>query len=82
MTNILAKEVSFMNITCNTLGISAIETGMLKQLNKEKIGAVVKGLTIPRYATADDIVNVIDFFCSEKSSYITAQTVYLGGVHD
>jgi 3-oxoacyl-[acyl-carrier protein] reductase len=81
MANIMAKEYSFMNITCNTLAISAIETDMLKQLNKEKIDKVVAGLPIPRYATIEDITNVIDFFCSPKSNYITSQTIYLGGVH-
>jgi len=42
---------------------------------------VVARLPIPRYATADDIVNVIDFYASERSGYVTAQTIYLGGVH-
>jgi 3-oxoacyl-[acyl-carrier protein] reductase len=81
-SNILAKEMSMFNITVNTLGISAIETDMLKQLNREKVDKVVKSLPIPRYAEMSDITNVIDFYCSEKSNYITAQTIYLGGVHN
>lgn len=81
MSNIMAKEFAVFGITVNTLAVSAIETDMLKQLNKEKIDKVVAGLPIPRYATMEDIINVIDFFCSPKSSYITAQTIYLGGVH-
>jgi len=81
MSNIMAKEFAFMGITVNTLAISAIDTDMSRQLNKEKLDKVVAGLPIPRYATMDDITNVIDFFCSPKSSYITAQTIYLGGVH-
>ncbi len=81
LSNILAKEFASFNVTCNTLGITAIETDMLKQLPRDKIDAVVARLPIPRYATADDIVNVIDFFASERSGYVTAQTIYLGGVH-
>jgi 3-oxoacyl-[acyl-carrier protein] reductase len=81
LSNIVAKECAFMNITSNTLAVSAIETDMLRQLNKEKVDAVVKGLPLSRYATMEDIINVVDFFCSPKSSYITAQTIYLGGVH-
>jgi 3-oxoacyl-[acyl-carrier protein] reductase len=80
LSNILAKEFASFNVTCNTLGITAIETDMLKQLPRDKIDAVVARLPIPRYATADDIVNVIDFFASERSGYVTAQTIYLGGV--
>lgn len=82
MNNIIAKEVAFSGITCNTLAVSAIETDMLKQLNKDKIDDVINGLPIPRYAKMEDIMNVIDFFASPESDYITAQTIYLGGVHE
>lgn len=81
LSNILAKEFAPFNVTCNTLGISAIETDMLGQLPRDKIDAVIARLPLPRYATADDILNVVDFFASERSGYVTAQTIYLGGVH-
>ena len=81
MTNILAKEYARQNITCNTLAISAIDTDMLAQHKPEVVDALVKTFPIPRKATIADITNVIDFFCSEKSGYITAQTIYLGGLH-
>lgn len=81
LSNILAKEFASFNVTCNTLGITAYETDMLSQLPRDKIDAVIAGLPLARYATADDILNVIDFFASERSGYITAQTLYLGGVH-
>lgn len=81
MINILAKEFARYNVTCNSLAISAFQTDMLDQLPREKIEAVVAGLTLPRFASADDILNVIDFFSSERSSYITAQTIHLAGVN-
>jgi 3-oxoacyl-[acyl-carrier protein] reductase len=81
LANIMAKEFSGFNVTCNTLGITAIETDMLKQLPREKIDVIIKNLPVARYATENDIFNVIDFFASEQSSYITAQTVYLGGIN-
>lgn len=81
LANVMAKEFAPMNVTCNTLGITAIATDMLGQLPRDKVDAVIAGLPLPRYATPDDILNVIDFFASERSSYITAQTVFLGGVN-
>lgn len=81
LANVMAKEFAPLNITCNTLGITAIETDMLGQLPRDKVDAVIAGLPMPRYATADDILNVVDFFASERSSYVTAQTVFLGGVN-
>lgn len=80
LANIMAKEFAAMNITCNTLAITAFESDMLDQIPRAKIDAIVQSLPLPRFASSDDIVNVIDFFASERSSYVTAQTVYLGGV--
>jgi 3-oxoacyl-[acyl-carrier protein] reductase len=81
LANVMAKEFASLNITCNTLGITAISTDMLDQLPKDKIDAVIACLPLPRYATPDDIFNVVDFFASERSAYITAQTIFLGGVN-
>jgi 3-oxoacyl-[acyl-carrier protein] reductase len=81
MGNVMAKEFAPFGITVNALGITAIETDMLRQLPQEKIQAIIDHLPISRFAEAKDILNVIDFFASEQSSYITAQTLYLGGVH-
>jgi 3-oxoacyl-[acyl-carrier protein] reductase len=84
LANVMAKELSSMNITCNTVAITAIETDMLKSHTdsaKEKIKKIVNDLPIPRMAISDDILNVIDFFASDRSSYVTAQTIYLGGIN-
>jgi 3-oxoacyl-[acyl-carrier protein] reductase len=77
----MAKELSAFNVTCNTVGVTFIETDMLQQFPRDRIDALVKDLPVPRYATGEDICHVIDFFASEKSGYITAQTVFLGGIH-
>lgn len=61
LANVMAKEFSNMNITCNTLGITAFETDMLKQIPRNKIDKIIANLPIPRYACLDDIFNVIDF---------------------
>lgn len=84
LANVMAREFSSMNITCNTVGITAIDSDMLQShsdVAKEKIKGIIAGLPIPRMAEMDDILNVIDFFAAERSSYITAQTIYLGGIN-
>jgi 3-oxoacyl-[acyl-carrier protein] reductase len=81
LANVMAKELAPLNVTCNTLSITAIKTDMLSQLPVDKIDAVIAGLPIPRYAEPDDIFNIMDFLASERSSYITAQTIYMGGVN-
>lgn len=81
MTNVLAKELAPLNVTCNTLAVTAIATDMLAQLPAEKVAQVVAGLPLPRFAEPDDVFNALDFLTSERSSYITAQTLHLGGVN-
>jgi 3-oxoacyl-[acyl-carrier protein] reductase len=81
MTNVMAKELAPLNITCNTLAVSAIATDMLAQLPQDKVAQVVAGLPLPRFAEPDDVFNVLDFLVSERSSYVTAQTIHLGGVN-
>ncbi|MGP1683201.1 MAG: SDR family NAD(P)-dependent oxidoreductase [Giesbergeria sp.] len=81
LANVMAKELAPLNVTCNTLAVSAIKTDMLAQLPRDKIAQVIASLPIPRFAEPDDILNVLDFLASERSSYITAQTIYLGGVN-
>jgi 3-oxoacyl-[acyl-carrier protein] reductase len=68
-------------VTCNTLGITAIDSDMLAQLPRDKIQAIIAGLPVPRFAEPADILNVVDFFAAEASGYVTAQTVFLGGVN-
>lgn len=80
LANVMAREFASMNVTCNTLGVSAIESDMLAQHERATIDEVIEALPLPRYAEPDDILNVVDFFASERSGYITAQTIYLAGV--
>lgn len=84
LANVMAKEFSSMNITCNTLALTAIDTDMLRSHNdtaQDKIKQIISDLPVPRFADIDDILNVIDFFASDRSSYVTAQIIYLGGVN-
>lgn len=80
LASVMAREFASMNVTCNTLGVSAIESDMLAQHERATIDEVIGALPLPRYAEPDDILNVVDFFASERSGYITAQTIYLAGV--
>ena len=81
LTSVLAKEFAQYGITVNTLGVSALPTDMYAQLSQEFRDDLVSSLPIPRLATPEDITNVIDFFASPMSGYVTGQTIFLGGIH-
>ncbi len=80
-TQVLAREVADYGITCNVLGLSAIETDMWKDIAKDKLMSLLQGLPQKGVATLEDITNVIDFFSSKASGAVTGQVVYLGGAY-
>ncbi|WP_148207070.1 SDR family NAD(P)-dependent oxidoreductase [Heliomicrobium modesticaldum] len=79
-TRVLAKEVAAFGITCNALGPTPMDTDLIRGVPQEKIDQILRQMAIPRLGTFDDVANGVDFFISERSSYITGQVLYLGGV--
>lgn len=79
-TEVIAKELASYGITVNSIGPTPIETDLIRSVPKEKLEAIIKRQAIKRYGTAEDVANVIDFYLQEQSSFITGQTLFLGGV--
>ncbi len=80
LTEIAAKELAPYNITVNAIGPTPTPTDLIKSVPADKLNALLEQQAIKRLGTIQDISNVIDFFIHEKSDFITAQTIYLGGV--
>lgn len=80
MSKILSKELAHYGITVNVVAPSLTETEMTKDFNEHQIEQVFDKLAIKQYSSFNDIINVIDFYLSPKSSMITGQTIYLGGI--
>ena len=79
-TKIMAKELASYNITCNTVGPAPIETDLIKNVPQEKIQDLIEKMAIKKLGNFKDVANVIDFFISKRSNFITGQVIYLGGV--
>jgi 3-oxoacyl-[acyl-carrier protein] reductase len=79
-SRILARELASWGITCNVVAPTPIETDLIKGVPREKIDSIVERLAIKRLGHPRDVANVIDFFASADSDYITGQVIYLGGV--
>ena len=80
LTQVLSKEFADFGITVNAVGPVPIKTDLIRGVGEEKINRLISQQSIKRYGTYEDIENVIEFFLSDKSSLITGQTIYLGGL--
>ena len=79
-SKVINKEGHGINITVNNIGITALDTGMLKQIVGENPDLVLNLIPHNNLASIDSIIKIIELFCGENSSDIGAQTVYLGGI--
>jgi 3-oxoacyl-[acyl-carrier protein] reductase len=78
-TRAFAKEVEKKGITVNTIAPGVIKTDMTSNLTDAQIDRLVKLQVLQKLGTPLNIFDVINFLLSEKSSYITGQTLSIGG---
>jgi 3-oxoacyl-[acyl-carrier protein] reductase len=79
-TKTSAKELGEFGIRVNAIGPTPVATDLISQVPEEKINELLNQQTIKRLGNFDDIKNVIDFFISDNSRFITGQIIYLGGI--
>lgn len=80
-TQILARELGSTGVTVNALGPTPVQTDLIKNVPKAKMEALLSRQAIRRYGEVADVINVVDFFLSPLSSFVTGQVIYLGGVN-
>jgi 3-oxoacyl-[acyl-carrier protein] reductase len=81
LSRAVTKEFAPKGIRCNIVHPSLIETDLLKQRypDENERAKVAKGVPLGRLGQPEDIANATLFLFSEKSSYITAQSIYVDG---
>jgi 3-oxoacyl-[acyl-carrier protein] reductase len=80
LTQILARELAPFNITVNAVGPTPVDTDLIRGVPKENIQKLLDRQALHRMGTPADVANVVDFFLRPESGFVTAQTLYLGGV--
>jgi 3-oxoacyl-[acyl-carrier protein] reductase len=80
LTEVLARELGPLGITVNSVGPTPIKTDLIRAVPQEKISALLARQAIARFGEFRDISNVIDFFLSPESDFVTGQNIYLGGI--
>lgn len=81
LTKVLAAEIGELGITVNAIGPTPISTDLIKNVPKNKIDDLIQKQFIKRLGRFEDVLNVVKFFISPESNFITGQTIYLGGIN-
>jgi 3-oxoacyl-[acyl-carrier protein] reductase len=79
-TQVLARELGPAGVTVNAVGPTPVPTDLIKNVPKAKMDALLARQAIARFGEIADVINAIDFFLNPRSSFITGQVLYLGGV--
>ncbi len=78
-TKSLAKELAARNILVNLLAPGYIQTDMTGKLTDEQIDSFKNNIPLKRAGQPDDISDVVKFFASDESRYITGQVLHVDG---
>ncbi|XP_047718053.1 dehydrogenase/reductase SDR family member 4-like isoform X1 [Prionailurus viverrinus] len=81
LTKNLAKELVQRNIRVNCLAPGLIKTSFSHVLwmDKEREESIKETMQITRIGKPDECAGIVSFLCSEDASYITGETVVVGG---
>jgi 3-oxoacyl-[acyl-carrier protein] reductase len=79
LTKTTARELATRHITVNAIAPGFITTDMTDKLTEEVKTEMLKQIPLARFGEAKDIASVVSFLASEKSAYITGQTLHVDG---
>ena len=77
-TKSLAIEYA-KNININCISPGFIETEMTKNINEEHKNLLISKIPSGSLGKSEDVTNCVEFLASEKSNYITGETIHVNG---
>ena len=78
-TKSLARELGSRNILVNAVAPGFIETDMTAVLSDSVRDEIAKKISLKRMGTAEDVAGVVEFLCSDASSYVTGTVIPVTG---
>ena len=79
-TRVSSKELGQFGVRVNAIGPTPVKTDLIRNVPNNKLQKLLDQQALKRFGEFDDVVNVIDFFNSKQSNFVTGQIIYLGGV--
>jgi 3-oxoacyl-[acyl-carrier protein] reductase len=78
-TKAVAKELASRNINVNAIAPGFIETEMTDKLSEDVKKNYLASIPMKRFASTNEVANVVKFLASDDASYITGQTICVDG---
>ncbi len=75
----LARELGTRSITVNVVAPGFVDTEMTAALADDKKAAILAGVPLGRYASADEVAATVAFLASDDAAYITGAVIPVDG---
>ena len=79
MSKSIALELAKRNITVNCIAPGFIETSMTAVLSESQRKSLIEKIPMGKIGSPLDVANCVEFLVSEKSEYVTGQTLHVNG---
>ena len=79
MSKSIALELAKRNITVNCMSPGFIETSMTAVLSDSQRKSLIEKIPMGRIGSPEDVANCVEFLVSDKSKYVTGQTLHVNG---
>ncbi len=75
----LAKELGRFNVNVNVVAPGMVLTDMMQKIPPEFKNAAMAETVVGRFATPEDVADVVAFMCSDRSRHITGEVIKIDG---
>ena len=75
----LARELGPRGVTANVVAPGFVDTDMTAELSQERRDGIVANVPLGRYASAQEIADVVLFLASPQAGYITGAVIPVDG---
>ena len=79
LTRVLALELGKYNVLVNAVAPGLIDTPLTQKLEKDILQKLIEAQPTRTMGKPEDVANVVSFLASEKTQFITGQTIYVDG---
>lgn len=75
----IARELGSRSITANVVAPGFVESDMTAELSEERRAQILDGIPLGRYATADEVAQVVRWVASDEAAYVTGAVIPVDG---